>query len=64
MAESRVPVYAFAANGNGDRLFRATLSDRNIGYRRVRAGRYVIYLTSKPVLPDEVPALRAAFGLE
>jgi len=56
---SASPAYAFVRGGPGDRYFAPALASRHVGYRRFDAGRYVLYILDRRVMPEELPGLGA-----
>jgi hypothetical protein len=54
---SASPAYAFVRDGPGDRYVAPALASKHVGYRRVDAGRYVLYLLDRRVMPEQLPGL-------
>jgi dolichyl-phosphate-mannose-protein mannosyltransferase len=57
--KSASPAYAFVRDGPGDRYFAPTLASKHVGFRRYDAGRYVLYILDRRVMPEELPGLGA-----
>jgi 4-amino-4-deoxy-L-arabinose transferase-like glycosyltransferase len=57
--KSASPAYAFVRDGPGDQYVAPALAGKQIGFRRFAAGRYVLYILDRRVMPEELPGLGA-----
>ncbi len=57
--KSASPAYAFVRDGPGDRYIAPTLTSKQIAFRRFPAGRYVLYVLDRRVMPEDLPGLGA-----